>query len=118
MIFPEGTRRADGTLGDFKPLVGRLALATNTPVLPMHLTGTFEALPRGTALPKPRALVARIGAPLRVADLTSASGTEAERARAATARIRDAVGKLGGVQVATVSEGNERGTRGEQRQQR
>jgi long-chain acyl-CoA synthetase len=93
LIFPEGTRRADGTLGDFKPLVGRLALATGAPVLPMHLEGTFEALPRGASLPRPRELVARIGRPLDTADLES-EGTAVAQARAATAKIRAAVEAL------------------------
>jgi long-chain acyl-CoA synthetase len=58
LIFPEGTRREDGTLGSFKPLVAKLALATGVDVLPLYLDGCFDAFPRGAAAPK-------WGAPLR-----------------------------------------------------
>ena len=40
LLFPEGTRRQDGTIGDFKPLVGDLSLRTNvvfSDVLGRHL---------------------------------------------------------------------------------
>jgi long-chain acyl-CoA synthetase len=109
LIFPEGTRRADGTLGEFKPLVARLAIATGAPVLPMHLEGTFEALPRGKSVPKPRELVARIGAPIEAAELAAEPGTAAEQARAATAKIRAAVAGLapGANEVEPLSSGHE-----------
>lgn len=96
LIFPEGTRRADGTLGEFKPLVGRLCLQTGVPVLPMHISGTFEALPRGATLPKRARLRVRIGAPL-VADqmrAETAALPPVAAARAVTERIRQAVVEL------------------------
>ena len=69
LIFPEGTRRADGTIGDFKPLIGRLALDTNVDILPMHLGGTFDAMPRGAVLPRSRDVSVRIGPPLEMRHL-------------------------------------------------
>ena len=66
LIFPEGTRRADGTIGEFKPLIGRLALDTNVDILPMHLGGTFDAMPRGAVLPRSRDVSVRIGPPLEM----------------------------------------------------
>lgn len=96
LIFPEGTRRAEGTLGDFKPLVGRLSLTCGVDVLPLYLDGAFEALPRGSYRPRARQLRARIGPPLSsdvMASLTAhLSGAEA--ARTATGYIRDAVAAL------------------------
>ena len=52
LLFPEGTRRIDGTIGEFKPLVGQLALETNVDILPLYLEGTFDAMPKGAVLPK------------------------------------------------------------------
>ncbi|MCB9761480.1 MAG: AMP-binding protein [Alphaproteobacteria bacterium] len=69
LVFPEGTRRTDGVIGEFKPLVGWLALDTGVDILPMHLEGTFEALPKGAVLPRKRDVTVRIGPPLQSRDL-------------------------------------------------
>ncbi len=69
LLFPEGTRRTDGSIGDFKPLVGRLALETGVDILPLHLDGTFEILPKGAVLPKGRDVTVRIGPPLEMKEL-------------------------------------------------
>lgn len=44
MIFPEGTRAADGELGRFKDGAFRLAIEAQVPVLPLAVIGTKEAL--------------------------------------------------------------------------
>ena len=64
LLFPEGTRRIDGTIGEFKPLVGQLALETNVDILPLYLEGTFDAMPKGAILPKRRSVTVHIGAPI------------------------------------------------------
>jgi long-chain acyl-CoA synthetase len=69
LVFPEGTRSVAGELGDFKPLVGHLALVHAVDILPIFLGGTHAAMPKGAKLPMRRDIVARIGPPLRVADL-------------------------------------------------
>jgi len=46
MIFPEGTRSTTGELGRFKEGAFRLAKETETPLLPIVLYGTGEALPK------------------------------------------------------------------------
>jgi long-chain acyl-CoA synthetase len=94
LIFPEGTRREDGTLGAFKPLVAKLALATGVDVLPLHLNGCYEAFPRGASTPRfGSSLGARIGPPLsssELARLTAHLGP-VQAARAASDVIRAAV---------------------------
>ena len=47
MIFPEGTRSADGELRKFKDGAFRLAIETGTPILPLVLDGTYPALQKG-----------------------------------------------------------------------
>lgn len=47
MIFPEGTRTRDGSLGEFKDGAFRLAIETGCPILPMALYGTREAIKKG-----------------------------------------------------------------------
>lgn len=44
MIFPEGTRSADGSLREFKDGAFRLAIDTGTPLLPLVVHGTRTAL--------------------------------------------------------------------------
>lgn len=46
MIFPEGTRSPDGELRPFKDGAFDLALRTHSPILPIAIDGTAEALPK------------------------------------------------------------------------
>ncbi len=47
MLFPEGTRSLDGTLGEFKDGAFRLAIEQGCPILPLAVSGTREALQKG-----------------------------------------------------------------------
>lgn len=53
MIFPEGTRSKDGELGNFKKAFAILSRELNVPVLPVSIKGAFEALPKGSLIPRP-----------------------------------------------------------------
>lgn len=44
MMFPEGTRSEDGSLGDFRDGSFRLALDCNVPLVPIVITGTREVI--------------------------------------------------------------------------
>src|SRR5581483_222864 len=63
LIFPEGTRRRPGSLGRPKRGVGRLALQTGAPVVPVAVIGT-EDIRRGWRI-RPRKVRIRAGRPLR-----------------------------------------------------
>ena len=63
-IFPEGTRSPDGRLYRGKTGVARMALEARVPVVPVAITGTFEALPYDKRLPKPGRAEVRFGKPL------------------------------------------------------
>jgi len=54
VVFPEGTRSVSGEMAEFLPSLGYLALRAEVGVLPAHVGGTFEALPKGTAVPRTR----------------------------------------------------------------
>ena len=69
LIFPEGTRSATGELGEFKPLIGHLALTHGVDIVPVYLAGTHAAMPKGVAVPIRRDVGAKIGPPLCIADL-------------------------------------------------
>jgi glycerol-3-phosphate dehydrogenase (NAD(P)+) len=63
LIFPEGTRTRPGPLGTPRRGVGRLALETGAPVVPIAVIGT-ENVRRGWRI-RPRRVRIRAGAPLR-----------------------------------------------------
>jgi long-chain acyl-CoA synthetase len=69
LIFPEGTRSIDGDLHEFKPLLGHLALTYGVDILPLYLSGTREAMPKGGKIPISRHIEARIGPPITVTDM-------------------------------------------------
>jgi 1-acyl-sn-glycerol-3-phosphate acyltransferase len=48
MLFPEGTRSADGTIQAAEPGAGLVALKAGVPVLPCRVFGTYESLSRHT----------------------------------------------------------------------
>jgi 1-acyl-sn-glycerol-3-phosphate acyltransferase len=64
VVFPEGTRSRTGKLGPFRPGVGLLAVRSGLPVLPVRISGTYEALPPGRSLPRRAPVVVRFGPPL------------------------------------------------------
>ena len=64
VLFPEGSRSVDGRLQEFKPGVGYLAKETDTPVVPMHIRGAYQVMPRGQKVPLPGPVRVRIGKPM------------------------------------------------------
>jgi glycerol-3-phosphate dehydrogenase (NAD(P)+) len=82
LIFPEGTRTRPGTLGTPKRGVGRLALETGAPVVPVAVIGT-EDIRRGWRI-RPHKVSIRAGAPLRFPKVEQPS---AQLAGAVTERI-------------------------------
>ena len=73
LIFPEGTRTRPGPLGRPKRGVGRLALETGAPVVPVAVIGT-EAIRNGWRF-RPHKVRIRAGAPLTFPKVEKPSGT-------------------------------------------
>lgn len=82
LIFPEGTRVRPGAIGSPKRGVGRLALETGVPVIPLAIIGT-ESVRRGWRV-RPHKVRVRAGKPLTFPRVEAPS---AELAAAVTARI-------------------------------
>ncbi len=53
LLFPEGTRTRDGSIGRVRPGFGLLAMRADVPVVPVAIHGAFEAWPRGRLIPRP-----------------------------------------------------------------
>jgi 1-acyl-sn-glycerol-3-phosphate acyltransferase len=83
MIFPEGTRSADGRMRAFKTGAFEIALAAKRPILPIAIEGTSRALPK-------RGLVLRGRHPIRVTilDPLPHSAFADEEVGALTERVR------------------------------
>ena len=86
VLFPEGSRSPDGRIQEFKPGVGHLARETGTPVVPVHIQGAFQVMPRHQPLPVPGKVRVRIGKPM--------TPEPKEGTREFTARVEKAVRTL------------------------
>ncbi|MEZ5987910.1 MAG: lysophospholipid acyltransferase family protein [Planctomycetota bacterium] len=80
VLFPEGTRSVDGSVGAFKRGVELLVRRSGVPVVPAAIHGSGEAFGRGVRLPRPRKVRVRFGAPIPAAEVAEL-GVEGLRAR-------------------------------------
>ena len=99
LIFPEGTRSPDGELQEFKPAIAYLSFAACADILPVYLSGTHEAMPKGAFAPDPRKnkkLKVRIGPALSHAELRAATAgmPRSQAHREVTRRVREAIEAL------------------------
>jgi 1-acyl-sn-glycerol-3-phosphate acyltransferase len=76
LMFPEGTRTRDGSIGRLQAGPVTLAARAGVPIIPMVIDGAFEAWPRSSLLPWPHRVRVAIGQPLLL-DRTSAADPEA-----------------------------------------
>jgi 1-acyl-sn-glycerol-3-phosphate acyltransferase len=51
LVFPEGTRTEDGTIGALKPGCILIAQKAGSPIIPVAIRGAYEAWPRQNKLP-------------------------------------------------------------------
>ena len=66
VIYPEGTRVDAGVLAEPEPGAGFIAQRCGCPVLPVALTGTAAALPKGKIWPRRVRVTVRFGEPFLV----------------------------------------------------
>jgi 1-acyl-sn-glycerol-3-phosphate acyltransferase len=88
MIFPEGGRSKDGTLGRFHMGAFRLAASLGVPALPVTIAGGHASWPPGRRLPRRGRITITYHPPLSIdagADPRAAARDLAERARAVIA---------------------------------
>lgn len=61
LIFPEGTRSPDGKLQPAQPGIGMIVAKTGAPVVPVRVSGSYEAFPRGACMPRFLPITVSIG---------------------------------------------------------
>jgi 1-acyl-sn-glycerol-3-phosphate acyltransferase len=65
LMFPEGTRSCDGTLGPGREGIGMFVSHARADVLPCYISGSWRALPKGAILPRPRKIRVAYGPLIR-----------------------------------------------------
>jgi 1-acyl-sn-glycerol-3-phosphate acyltransferase len=65
-IAAEGRRTRSGRLEPINPVLVRIALSADVPILPVGIRGSFNALPPGAKFPRPKKIVVRAGVPFRL----------------------------------------------------
>jgi 1-acyl-sn-glycerol-3-phosphate acyltransferase len=70
VMFPEGTRSPDGWTRRFRPGAAALARTHGIPIVPVAISGSYAAMPRGRNWPKPGRppVHVRFGRPIRPAE--------------------------------------------------
>ena len=85
ILFPEGTRSADGTLGQFRDGAFRLAIEAGVEVVPLAIVGATSALPKRSVVFRPSTARLRVLGPVPTAGLTVGD------ARRLGAEVRDRI---------------------------
>lgn len=102
LMYPEGTRSKDGTLGPFRAGIGKLvAEFPGTPVIPTWIGGTTRVMPKGKLIPRPVQVTVRFGEPLLLKPHPKFRATW----QSAADEIREAVAHLGDYPAPVAPEG-------------
>lgn len=64
LLFPEGTRSADGSMRPFRRGFTALAVRSRVPIVPVAIEGAYAAWPRGQRFPQLRPIAVCYGAPI------------------------------------------------------
>ncbi|WAC18523.1 lysophospholipid acyltransferase family protein [Luteolibacter sp. SL250] len=78
LVFPEGARTMDGSLGEAAPGIGLIAAKSGAPIQPVRISGAREALPRGSGRIRFARITVTIGKPIHLTpeELKAASGKQ------------------------------------------
>ncbi len=85
IVFPEGTRSADGKVLGFRRGLFRLAIEAGLPVVPVAVVGSRHVMPKGRLMTCPGQVELVVHAPLPT------DGLDREDARTLADRARDAI---------------------------
>ncbi|MGH7596963.1 MAG: lysophospholipid acyltransferase family protein [bacterium] len=94
ILFPEGTRSRDGSIGSSRPGVGMLILESRPTVVPVYIEGMNRILPIGSVFPRFfKKIYVVYGKPLDFSEFYGWEKTKA-RAEAITERVMQAIRAL------------------------
>ena len=94
LVFPEGSRSIDGSLGEAEPGIGLIAVKSGVPIQPVRICGARDALPRGSARIRFARITVHVGKPIYLSpeELKAKSKDDYERV---AKRIMAAIAALG-----------------------
>jgi long-chain acyl-CoA synthetase len=95
--FPEGARSRSGQLQLFRPGIGLILTVQPVPVVPVWISGTYEAMPRGQRRLRRHPITITFGKPVDVETLR-ATGTGREPYERISTALHDCVAELGRMQ--------------------
>ena len=87
LMFPEGTRTMDGSVGTIQPGFSLIARRTKVPIVPVAVDGAYEALPRNRKMIRLAKVAVCVGDPID--NQLAESLSEAELVAELTRRIKD-----------------------------
>ncbi|MEW6088651.1 MAG: lysophospholipid acyltransferase family protein [bacterium] len=76
LLFPEGTRSPTGEIQEAKPGIGFIVYHSRVPVVPVFVTGTDKAFPRGAWMVRPKKVKVIFGKPLNFDKYLSQKGSK------------------------------------------
>lgn len=68
MIFPEGTRTEDGKVAEFKKMFAIMSQELNVPIVPVCISGAYEAMPKHCKFPRPHKVTVKYLPPIYPSD--------------------------------------------------
>jgi len=76
LVFPEGTRTSDGSLGEFKKGATRIAYKGKAEILPVRIDGTFDLMPKNQLSIKSGKITLKINKSISYSEYESKSEEE------------------------------------------
>ena len=71
LIFPEGTRTHDGSIGTLKPGFIAVARRSDVPLIPVSIVGAYDVIPRRTTIPVRHPIAVTVGEPITAEQVRS-----------------------------------------------
>lgn len=93
VVFPEGTRTADGRLGEIKGGFALMAKKAEVPIVPVAIVGAFECWPRTRPLPRPGRIRLEFGRVIPASEVAGLDERELTRRCAEALRDLDATAR-------------------------
>lgn len=90
LVFPEGSRSADGRLQQLEGGAAFLSVKSGAPIVPVYISGSHAAFGTGARVPRPSKLRVRFAPPL----LPGIEGSDKERRERLLARLGDVLREM------------------------
>jgi 1-acyl-sn-glycerol-3-phosphate acyltransferase len=97
LVFPEGTRGEEGVLREAKAGAGMLAVLSGAQVVPVYVSGSGRAWPRGQRLPRPAKVRVTFGPALKFE--RGEGSAKKEKYEAASREMMSAIARLRDAEV-------------------